>query len=61
MSLACQPTRHSLRRYTVVHGITFLPFDVASAGLFALGDEDRHVLFAMFRHARGARGRGVWS
>ena len=35
-------------KYTVVHGITFLAFGVASAGLFALADEDRHVLFAMF-------------
>jgi len=35
-------------KYTAVHGITFLAFGVASAGLFALADEDRHVLFAMF-------------
>jgi hypothetical protein len=35
-------------KYTVVHGITFLAFGLASAGLFALVDRDRHVLFAVF-------------
>jgi hypothetical protein len=35
-------------KYTVVHGIMFLAFGVASAGLFALADRDRHVLFAVF-------------
>jgi hypothetical protein len=35
-------------KYTAVHGIMFLTFGVASAGLFALADRDRHVLFAVF-------------
>jgi len=35
-------------KYTALHGITFLAFGVASAGLFALADKDRHVLFAVF-------------
>jgi len=35
-------------KYTVLHGIMFLVFGVASAGLFALADKDRHILFAVF-------------
>jgi hypothetical protein len=35
-------------KYTAVHGIMFLAIGVASAGLFALADRDRHVLFAAF-------------
>ena len=35
-------------KYTAVHGIVFLAFGLASAGLFALVDRDRHVLFAVF-------------
>src|SRR2546425_10194146 len=35
-------------KYTVVHGIMFLAFGLASAGLFALVDRDRHVPFAVF-------------
>ena len=35
-------------KYTVLHGIVFLVFGVASAGLFALADKDRHILFAAF-------------
>jgi len=35
-------------KYTVLHGIVFLVFGVASAGLFALADKDRHILFAVF-------------
>src|SRR5207247_6863951 len=35
-------------KYTALHGITFLAFGVASAGLFALADKDRHILFAVF-------------
>jgi hypothetical protein len=35
-------------KYTVLHGIMFLAFGVGSAGLFALADKDRHILFAVF-------------
>src|SRR2546422_5254249 len=34
--------------YTVVHGLLFLLFGLLCAGLFALADYDRHVLFAVF-------------
>lgn len=34
--------------YTVVHGLVFLVFGLLCAGLFALADYDRHVLFAVF-------------
>lgn len=34
--------------YSVVHGLAFLVFAVAAAGLFALADRDRHVLFFVF-------------
>ena len=34
--------------YTAVHGLAFLVFGLVSAGLFALADHDRHVLFAVF-------------
>src|SRR6266496_1869697 len=35
-------------QYTVVHGLAFLAFGWAAAGLFALADRDRHVLFGVF-------------
>ena len=36
-------------KYTVVHGLAFIAFGlVAAAGLFALADRDRRVLFAVF-------------
>jgi hypothetical protein len=34
--------------YSVVHGLAFLIFGVAAAGLFALADRDRHALFFVF-------------
>jgi hypothetical protein len=34
--------------YSVVHGLAFLVFGWAAAGLFALADRDRHVLFGVF-------------
>ena len=34
--------------YTVFHGLAFLLFGVIAAGLFALVDADRHVVFAIF-------------
>jgi hypothetical protein len=34
--------------YTVVHGLVFLVFGLVCAGLFALAEHDRHVLFAVF-------------
>jgi hypothetical protein len=35
-------------KYTAVHGLVFLVFGVAAAGLFALAERDRHVLFGVF-------------
>ena len=35
-------------KYSAVHGLAFAAFGVAAAGLFALADRDRHVLFAVF-------------
>jgi hypothetical protein len=34
--------------YTAVHALVFVVFGLAAAGLFALSDYDRHVLFAVF-------------
>jgi hypothetical protein len=34
--------------YSVVHGVAFILFGLAAAGLFALVDRDRRVLFAVF-------------
>ncbi len=35
-------------KYTVLHGLAFLAFGIAAAGLFALVDYERRVLFAVF-------------
>src|SRR5678815_5960914 len=35
-------------KYTAVHGLAFLVFGVAVAGLFALTDRDRSLLFGVF-------------
>ena len=35
-------------KYTIVHGIVFVAFGIAAAGLFALADRERRVLFAAF-------------
>jgi hypothetical protein len=35
-------------KYTIVHGIVFVAFGVVAAGLFALADRERRVLFAAF-------------
>jgi hypothetical protein len=35
-------------KYTVAHGLAFLAFGIATAGLFALVDYERRVLFAVF-------------
>lgn len=35
-------------QYTVFHGALFLAFGLMAAGLFALADGDRHVLFGVF-------------
>jgi hypothetical protein len=35
-------------KYTVVHGLVFIAFGLAAAGLFALVDRDRRVLFVAF-------------
>jgi len=35
-------------KYTVLHGLAFLAFGIAVAGLFALMDYERRVLFAVF-------------
>jgi hypothetical protein len=34
--------------YTVMHGLAFILFGLGAAGLFALVDRDRRVLFAVF-------------
>jgi hypothetical protein len=39
---------HRSRPYTVLHGLAFLTFGIAAAGLFALVDYERRVLFAVF-------------
>ena len=35
-------------KYTVLHGLAFVAFGIAAAGLFALVDYERRVLFAVF-------------
>ena len=35
-------------KYTLLHGLAFLAFGIATAGLFALVDYERRVLFAVF-------------
>jgi hypothetical protein len=35
-------------KYTAVHGLVFLVFGMAAAGLFALAERDRHVLLGVF-------------
>jgi len=35
-------------KYTAVHGLAFLIFGWASAGLFALAERDRHLLLGVF-------------
>jgi hypothetical protein len=35
-------------KYTVVHGLAFIAFGIAAAGLFALADRERRVLFGAF-------------
>ena len=35
-------------KYTAVHGLAFLVFGVAVAGLFALADRDRPMIFGVF-------------
>ena len=35
-------------KYTAVHGLVFLVFGMAAAGLFALAERDRHVLVGLF-------------
>jgi hypothetical protein len=35
-------------KYTAVHGLVFLVFGMAAAGLFALAERDRHVLLGLF-------------
>jgi len=45
---ALQVTARVVAEYTVVHGLAFIAFGIAAAGLFALVDHDRRVLFAVF-------------
>jgi hypothetical protein len=35
-------------KYTIVHGLVFVAFGIAAAGLFALADRERRVLFGAF-------------
>jgi hypothetical protein len=44
--LAITPTL--VLKYTVVHGLVFIAFGLAAAGLFALVDRDRRILFVTF-------------
>ena len=41
-------TMNNVLKYTVVHGLAFIAFGLVAAGLFALVDRDRRVLFAVF-------------
>src|SRR5262245_12456303 len=41
-------TTAGVLKYTVVHGVAFVVFGLAAAGLFALVDQERRVLFAVF-------------
>jgi len=45
---ALQVTVPVVAEYTLVHGLAFIVFGIAAAGLFALVDQDRRVLFAVF-------------
>lgn len=35
-------------KYTIAHGLAFIAFGIAVAGLFAMVDRDRHLLFGLF-------------
>jgi hypothetical protein len=35
-------------KYTAIHGLAFVLFGLAVAGLFALAERDRHLLFGVF-------------
>ena len=35
-------------KYTAVHGLVFIAFGLAVAGLFAIAERDRHLLFGVF-------------
>jgi hypothetical protein len=35
-------------KYTAVHGLAFIAFGLAVAGLFAIAERDRHLLFGVF-------------
>jgi len=41
-------TAATVLKYTAVHGVAFVVFGLAAAGLFALVDQERRVLFAVF-------------
>src|ERR1700674_2009852 len=41
-------TRGVVLKYTAIHGLAFLIFGWAIAGLFALAERDRHLLFGVF-------------
>ena len=41
-------TPRGVFEYTVVHGLAFMGFGVALAGLFSPADKDRRILFATF-------------
>jgi hypothetical protein len=45
-ALSVTPT--AVVEYTIVHGLVFIAFGVAVAGLFALVDRERKVLFGVF-------------
>ena len=43
-----EPSARLVAKYTIVHGIAFIVFGCALAGLFAIADRDFRFLFAIF-------------
>jgi len=41
-------TARLVLEYTAVHGLAFIAFGLAVAGLFAIAERDRHLLFGVF-------------
>jgi len=45
---ALRVTASGVLKYTAVHGLAFVAFGLVAAGLFAIVDRERRVLFAVF-------------
>ena len=41
-------TTRLVLKYTAIHGLAFILFGLAVAGLFAIAERDRHLLFGVF-------------